>query len=219
MLSVMVGTPSRAAMALCLVGLTVPAFASSARADGAAPVVVVVETEDGDLSASSLRVAIARCGVPAYALSDDAAPTAEGTLTVAVPAEGPVRLRFTDPRGHARTREVAGREDVGALARIAVRLVRESRRDREPGSREVIDPWRDARPPQHAPEDMYILIEVLDPWSGERPSRLPPYSEVLDPWASLPPPDEDAPAVTSVVRAELVDPWAAENGRRLDAPR
>jgi ABC-type amino acid transport substrate-binding protein len=218
MLSVMSGTPSRAALALCLAALAVPALASSARADGDAPVVVVVESEDGDLRASALRVAIARRGVPAYALSDDAAPTAEGTLTVAVPAAGPVRLRFTDPDGHSRTREVADRESAGVLARIAVRLVRESRRDREPGSREVLDPWRDAQP-QHAPQDMYVLVEVLDPWSGERPQRVPPYSEVLDPWASMPSPDDDAPTVSSVVRSEVVDPWAAENGRRLDSPR
>ena len=113
---------------------------------------------------------------------------------------------------------MADREDLSALARIAVRLVHESRRDREPGSREVIDPWRDDRPPQHAPEDMFVLIEVLDPWSGERPHRLPPYSEVLDPWASVPPADEDAPTV-SAIGPEVIDPWAAENGRRLDSPR
>lgn len=215
MLSFMVGSPSRTAGALCLVAFAVPALASSARADGdEAPVVVVVETEDGDVSASALRVAIAHRGLPAYALSDDAAPTAEGTLTVAVPTAGPVRLRFTDPRGHTRTREVA-REDVGALARIAVRLVRESRRDRESASREVLDPWSEE--PQQ-PEARDVLVEVLDPWSGERPQRLSPYAEVLDPWAALPTPGDEEPAV-SMVRSDLVDPWAAENGRRLDAAR
>lgn len=217
MLSVMVGTPSRAILALCLAALAAAALPTSAQADGNAPVVVVVESEDGSLRASALRVEIARRGVPAYALSDDAAPTAEGTLTVAAPASGPVRLRFTDPSGHARTREVVDPENVGVLARIAVRLVRESRHDPEPGSREVIDPWRDAQP-QHAPEDMYVLIEVLDPWSGERPQRLPPYNEVLDPWAAMPTPDEDAPTV-SAIGPEVIDPWAAENGRRLDSAR
>ncbi len=215
----MVGTPSRAALRVApwLAGLAIALGATTVRADERAPVVVVVESEDGVLPARALRLAIARAGVPAYSLSDDAAPTAEGTLTVAVPADGPIRMRFTDPTGHTRTREITQRRSAAQLARIAVRLVIESRRDREPGSREVIDPWRDS-PPRHQDGQAPVLVEVLDPWSGDHPNRLLPYSEVLDPWAAAPSSDDDAPAV-SVVAREVIDPWADETGRRLDSPR
>lgn len=212
----MTRTPSRVALGVMpwLAGLVVVLGAATVQADERAPVVVVVESVDGGVPAAALRLAIARAGVPAYALSDDAAPTAEGTLTVAVPADGPVRMRFTDPAGHTRTREVTQR-DASRLARIAVRLVIESRRDREPGSREVLDPWRDS--PARQQEAAPVLVEVLDPWSSDRPNRLAPYSEVLDPWASAPSFDDDAPAV-SVVSREVLDPWADETGRRLDEP-
>lgn len=214
----MVGPPSRVAQAApWLAALAITLGATGVRADERAPVVVVVESEDGVIPARALRLAIARAGVPAYALSDDAAPTAEGTLTVAVPSEGPIRMRFTDPAGHTRTREITQRRNANQLARIAVRLVIESRRDREPGSREVLDPWRDSAP-RHEDQPATVLVEVLDPWNGDHPNRLLPYSEVIDPWAAHPASDEDAPAV-SVVSREVIDPWADETGRRLDSPR
>jgi len=219
MLPSMATSPSRVAFraAPWLAGLAIALGATAVRADERAPVVVVVESEDGAVPARALRVAIARAGVPAYALSDDAAPTAEGTLTIAVPADGPIRMRFTDPTGHTRTREVDQRRNAAQLARIAVRLVVEARRDREPGSREVLDPWRDS-PPRHRGDQTPVLVEVLDPWSGEHPNRLLPYSEVLDPWAAVPSSDDDTPAV-SVVSREVIDPWADETGPRLDSPR
>ncbi len=190
---------------------------SSVNADANSPVVVVVESADRRVDASALRVAIAREGVPAYALSDDAAPTAEGTLTVVIPREGAVRMRFTDPAGHTRTRdlEVDHGGQAPILARLAVRLVRESRVDRPAGSRDVLDPWR------HAPEagERQVLAEVLDPWGDHPPrARLRPYTEVLDPWASTPADSSDAPAVTAV-GPEVIDPWATEDGQHLDAPR
>ena len=192
--------------------------AAPVRAEDSAPVVVVVETADPAVSAVELRSAIARRGVPALSLSDDAAPTAEGTLTVVVPAVGPVRMRFTDTEGrtHTRDQSVGPGERAAVLARLAVRLMRDSRRGEARGAREVLDPWRDESVAVHG--DLSSRADVLDPWGGA-PSRRPVrYSEVLDPWAHLPRPDDDAPAV-SLVAPEVLDPWAREDARHLDAPR
>ena len=195
-----------------------PALAQTGELD---PVVVVVEAADRLVSARGLRLAIAREGLPAYALSDDAAPTARGTLTIAVPRTGPVRVRFTDPAGHTRTRDLAsiaaGTERAVRevrLARLAVRLVRESRRDPSYTSREVLDPWGESE--VEAPP-VRRLVEVLDPWGdqGEAARRMPPYSEVLDPWADR---RLDEAEVSVFVPSDVIDPWADESGERLDPP-
>lgn len=183
-------------------------------------VVVIVESANQGVRAEAVRGALRRAGVRALSLTDEHAGAVSDVLTVAVRADGRsatvqfrtsrrlevrfLRTRRADPRGRWLTAPLAG-------------LVRATRAAGGTNP-EVLDPW--------STEPRVVQItEVVDPWQGQPPAQMiatalsrVPATDVLDPWRGQPP-RRTRPVPARHPHEEIVDPWAAERGERLDRPR
>ncbi|MEM7607751.1 MAG: hypothetical protein AAF411_20545 [Myxococcota bacterium] len=175
----------------------------------AQPVVVVVESEHADVSASRVRAAMSARGLEVLSAADPRADDAASLAIVFTAPEEVVRFRLVDAQGEVHTRAPrAPDEDVVTwIAGRAASYLRASAARPRPTS-EVLNPW-------HPRPD--TTEAIANPWSGTTGGSIGAvagvaathFSEVLDPWSNRRTPS----------RPEVLDPWAREGGSNLPRPR
>lgn len=176
------------------------------------PIVLIVDPGEARVNVAQLGTAISQAiGHPLVRMTDDAARTARGRLTIAF--QGPDRwvLRY---------------ELAGAVAWISDRIRRpgELRTRLAAMSRDLVAQVAQSQSPATRPAprprtgngngwdtDAIIVAlqnEIVDPFAGDPPRASRPvtvlWSEVIDPFTDRPP-----RASVAEVWSEVIDPWAS----------